>query len=131
MPRSASQIVDDFFFFFSSRRRHTRSLCDWSSDVCSSDLPNRGPLPGIYLVILSRRWWRLLVSWLGVGAIGWRGRWRYSGRLDGDRTLHLVGQQGAWVVYTLTESKIVIGIEGTWNIRCEPVAIDESAIRAS
>src|SRR5260221_8183585 len=22
---------------FSSRRRHTRSLCDWSSDVCSSD----------------------------------------------------------------------------------------------
>src|SRR5260221_7339647 len=32
-------IVDNFdFFFFSSRRRHTRSLCDWSSDVCSSDL---------------------------------------------------------------------------------------------
>src|SRR5438034_5398130 len=27
-----------FVFFFSSRRRHTRSLCDWSSDVCSSDL---------------------------------------------------------------------------------------------
>src|SRR6266496_802356 len=26
-------------FFFSSRRRHTRSLRDWSSDVCSSDLP--------------------------------------------------------------------------------------------
>src|SRR5690349_11618215 len=24
-------------FFFSSRRRHTRSLRDWSSDVCSSD----------------------------------------------------------------------------------------------
>src|SRR5204862_5075296 len=24
--------------FFSSRRRHTRSLRDWSSDVCSSDL---------------------------------------------------------------------------------------------
>src|SRR5438132_13652397 len=30
--------VFSFFFFFSSRRRHTRSLCDWSSDVCSSDL---------------------------------------------------------------------------------------------
>src|SRR5690242_12470874 len=25
-------------FFFSSRRRHTRLTCDWSSDVCSSDL---------------------------------------------------------------------------------------------
>src|ERR1022692_4261373 len=29
-----------FFFFFSSRRRHTRLQGDWSSDVCSSDLPN-------------------------------------------------------------------------------------------
>src|SRR5260370_11234807 len=28
------------FFFFSSRRRHTRFKCDWSSDVCSSDLPD-------------------------------------------------------------------------------------------
>src|SRR5689334_25028530 len=28
----------DSFFFFSSRRRHTRWNCDWSSDVCSSDL---------------------------------------------------------------------------------------------
>src|SRR5467141_593015 len=27
-----------FSFFFSSRRRHTRFKCDWSSDVCSSDL---------------------------------------------------------------------------------------------
>src|SRR5215211_5649491 len=30
------------FFFFSSRRRHTSSLCDWSSDVCSSDLRRAG-----------------------------------------------------------------------------------------
>src|SRR2546430_9148204 len=29
---------DSVFFFFSSRRRHTRFDCDWSSDVCSSDL---------------------------------------------------------------------------------------------
>src|SRR5438034_9861487 len=33
------EIILDLFFF-SSRRRHTRSLCDWSSDVCSSDLPD-------------------------------------------------------------------------------------------
>src|SRR6267378_1584905 len=31
-------------FFFSSRRRHTRSLRDWSSDVCSSDLAEEGRL---------------------------------------------------------------------------------------
>src|SRR6266478_4012763 len=30
------------FFFFSSRRRHTRFDCDWSSDVCSSDLEVHG-----------------------------------------------------------------------------------------
>src|SRR5689334_25221439 len=29
------------FFFMSSRRRHTRWNCDWSSDVCSSDLAQR------------------------------------------------------------------------------------------
>src|SRR5260221_4742078 len=43
MTRSSSRIPSlecQGFFFFSSRRRHTRSLCDWSSDVCSSDLPN-------------------------------------------------------------------------------------------
>src|SRR2546430_10118242 len=31
-----------YLFFFSSRRRHTRFDCDWSSDVCSSDLVLRG-----------------------------------------------------------------------------------------
>src|SRR6266550_154264 len=35
-------------FFFSSRRRHTRCSRDWSSDVCSSDLPAARP----------PRWWR-------------------------------------------------------------------------
>src|SRR4051812_50218507 len=33
--------ISCFFFFFSSRRRHTRLTCDWSSDVCSSDLAHR------------------------------------------------------------------------------------------
>src|SRR5580698_8117893 len=37
-----------FFFFFSSRRRHTRLTCDWSSDVCSSDLQIRSPLLNDY-----------------------------------------------------------------------------------
>src|SRR5688572_24570846 len=36
-----------FFFFFSSRRRHTRFDCDWSSDVCSSDLTRFSPLADI------------------------------------------------------------------------------------
>src|SRR5947209_8836387 len=48
MPSSSSKTFSDswkrgediaFAFFFSSRRRHTRYWRDWSSDVCSSDLP--------------------------------------------------------------------------------------------
>src|SRR3712207_7937286 len=37
---------DCLFFVFSSRRRHTRYWRDWSSDVCSSDLPFGGPVSG-------------------------------------------------------------------------------------
>src|SRR5437762_12957194 len=35
-------IFNLYCFFFSSRRRHTRYIGDWSSDVCSSDLPAVG-----------------------------------------------------------------------------------------
>src|SRR5690348_17565477 len=35
-------LLSFLFFFFSSRRRHTRWTGDWSSDVCSSDLPPEG-----------------------------------------------------------------------------------------
>src|SRR3989475_12372621 len=37
-------------FFFSSRRRHTRFDCDWSSDVCSSDLADALPNNCVFLV---------------------------------------------------------------------------------
>src|SRR5207237_5282590 len=38
-----SSFFDDLQFFISSRRRHTRFKCDWSSDVCSSDLREMTP----------------------------------------------------------------------------------------
>src|SRR6266487_1023544 len=41
------------FFFFSSRRRHTRWTGDWSSDVCSSDLPSK-----LYLIAMRRSGWQ-------------------------------------------------------------------------
>src|SRR2546430_8251832 len=48
-----------FFFFFSSRRRHTRFDCDWSSDVCSSDLARprrtRFPIVGGQCVVVIQR----------------------------------------------------------------------------
>src|SRR2546430_8184953 len=40
-PTATSRVW--FVFFFSSRRRHTRFDCDWSSDVCSSDLDQGRP----------------------------------------------------------------------------------------
>src|SRR5260370_41834796 len=41
-------MVDVFvIFFFSSRRRHTIFKCDWSSDVCSSDLSRRAFLAAV------------------------------------------------------------------------------------
>src|SRR2546430_2941506 len=43
------------FFFFSSRRRHTRFDCDWSSDVCSSDL---------YTLPSFHRWLANQANWL-------------------------------------------------------------------
>src|SRR5260370_25818088 len=53
-PRTGSRLMararppchsEPQWFFFSSRRRHTRFKCDWSSDVCSSDLPKNPNRP--------------------------------------------------------------------------------------
>src|SRR5579885_3905394 len=56
-------IVINIIFFFSSRRRHTRSKRDWSSDVCSSDLPGRRS---------RREWRRPPVSRHGPALPSWR-----------------------------------------------------------
>src|SRR2546430_5165841 len=50
------------FFFFASRRRHTRFDCDWSSDVCSSDLAGRDASAQV-LNVLARN-----VPWLIGGS---------------------------------------------------------------
>src|SRR5260370_20809474 len=49
--RRASSVtgVHKASFFFSSRRRHTRFKCDWSSDVCSSDLSKDQKYIGVSL----------------------------------------------------------------------------------
>src|SRR5688572_31287898 len=48
-----------FFFFFSSRRRHTRFDCDWSSDVCSSDLSSANTKPALTVIAPL---WRFLLA---------------------------------------------------------------------
>src|SRR6266480_6530926 len=42
MSESYETPNESLSFFFSRRRLHTRLTCDWSSDVCSSDLGGRG-----------------------------------------------------------------------------------------
>src|SRR6516164_7531200 len=49
---SIRRAYTDWSFFFSSRRRQTRWNCDWSSDVCSSDL-----LSTSRQALVSRRRW--------------------------------------------------------------------------
>src|SRR5690349_24753069 len=58
-----------FFFFFSSRRRHTRSLRDWSSDVCSSDL-RRIECVEVQCLLESRPLGRRFVREPGILALG-------------------------------------------------------------
>src|SRR5260221_9405846 len=66
-----------FVFFFSSRRRHTRSLCDWSSDVCSSDLGCRADAGAPA--------WRRTAGVAGVAAGGAGADFRGPRHLAGDR----------------------------------------------
>src|SRR5437588_13046273 len=63
-----------FFFLFSSRRRHTRSLCDWSSDVCSSDL---NAAWFCALVLIRAMWDPDFTLWPGPSR-----RWRSFGLQD-------------------------------------------------
>src|SRR6267143_1189787 len=58
-------------FFFSRRRRHTRWNCDWSSDVCSSDLERRSAERRGRVAELICRWHLRLRGWRIV-ARGWR-----------------------------------------------------------
>src|SRR5215204_2309924 len=71
------------FFFFSSRRRHTRSLCDWSSDVCSSDL------------VLRRAQGRVVEGSLHVGPVAL------------DRDLRRVTVDGTQVKLTFSEFELL------------------------
>src|SRR2546430_11239658 len=77
-----SVLVVLLVFFFSSRRRHTRFDCDWSSDVCSSDLEavNRELVPTILERMRPymegrqqprlKNWY--ILTWPGGGTIGAR-----------------------------------------------------------
>src|SRR5438034_6704202 len=73
------------FFFFSSRRRHTRSLCDWSSDVCSSDLTRgNGERKGV------QPYHRCECPSNGCWSVRLAGRWRDTESRHCSRSSHRV-----------------------------------------
>src|SRR2546430_11781147 len=62
----------DIFFFFSSRRRHTRFDCDWSSDVCSSDLEFNSLTNWVYVLESSsdfKAWAAVSPAENGIGTL--------------------------------------------------------------
>src|SRR2546430_3033728 len=69
-------------FFFSSRRRHTRFDCDWSSDVCSSDLFSYLIVPAAIAALFAAGVrGRLLIAWaLGaaLSAAGLYASWTWD-----------------------------------------------------
>src|SRR2546430_8622165 len=64
--RAAARPLRGSFFFFSSRRRHTRFDCDWSSDVCSSDLFKALALIDVGQALV------LAISMIGLAVAGFR-----------------------------------------------------------
>src|SRR3712207_5850443 len=78
------------FFFFSSRRRHTRYWRDWSSDVCSSDLPTadevftvvRREIPDISLATVYKALETLVSCGLATKLTYGDGSARYDARTD-------------------------------------------------
>src|SRR2546427_361336 len=98
------------FFFFSSRRRHTRFDCDWSSDVCSSDLaprptsdaPGRGALGvgcGAVQVAAGRKCVRFDAEQVHHFAFSLNPRYVYEQGRYGDvvvRVLYLPGDSATW-----------------------------------
>src|SRR2546427_5325683 len=91
-----------FFFFFSSRRRHTRFDCDWSSDVCSSDLVLRAECDVTRQMVV-------LVAELVVDhdqALGIVGQGQFPGHADRKSTrLNSSHSQISYAVFCLKKKK--------------------------
>src|SRR5204863_1192396 len=92
-------------FFFSSQRRHTNSLRDWSSDVCSSDLRAQGDRS-------VRRRQRYLLGCAAAVDVGDRDRVPVRRREHLCRVLvqRLVGQIGRASCRERVEISVVAGV---------------------
>src|SRR6267142_6717221 len=88
--------INYVFFFFSSRRRHTRLTCDWSSDVCSSDLHRES----------ARREMQIAQEYIVGRALEMR-----EGFFDGGDAIHLQTLGGEAFIETHTDAFFVVKYE--------------------
>src|SRR2546421_3597078 len=140
-----------FFFFFSSRRRHTRSDRDWSSDVCSSDLPNARSAGSFFMnpVLSAAAFAELQQRWKTAGGTGaipsypagdvvkvpaaWlveqagfpKGSRRGGAAVSARHALALVNLGGTTAELLALAEAIRAGVEGRFGIRlqCEPEVV--------
>src|SRR5690242_21649170 len=107
LPHPANKRLNTLRFFFSSRRRHTRLTCDWSSDVCSSDLLRS---TGSRRTCWARRrcCWPCRMCWTTrrrteERRVGKECRWRWSRYYEKKKRDKLSwGARGAWLlIYAL------------------------------
>src|SRR6266513_2363514 len=96
-------------FFFSSRRRHTRSKRDWSSDVCSSDLPYEQKTLRAAARITDR---------VEIG-----GRPFFVGRLAGRRVVMALTGIGLINARTTTTALVFSGVAGGVDERINDVLV--------
>src|SRR5207248_6051772 len=80
----------------SSRRRHTRSYGDWSSDVCSSDLP------GYYMIALDAK--------IGRPVLGFGRNGIIDLKLEMDQEMDLInGEVGLHATPVVAGNTIIVG----------------------
>src|SRR3546814_3639658 len=63
------------FFFFKQKTAYEVRISDWSSDVCSSDLPYEGPAAGASAIVVIT----FVVSTLPISTLGFGEAWLFGG----------------------------------------------------
>src|SRR5690242_11905 len=126
-PHQEHGRVFSCFFFFSSRRRHTRLTCDWSSDVCSSDLKlQKLPTPTGVRDVLADAFEDPAIE---IGRWGRRHRrWVAS---DGRTLVAPAASSGRWLTEVLDGDRHVAAIEHDVILRDEPAFTDVAGSMAA
>src|SRR6266480_7446005 len=110
-------------FFFSSRRRHTRLTCDWSSDVCSSDLPE------------------VIDTWYDSGAMPYaqwgyhpdlgRGEREFEDRFPADFISEAIDQTRGWFYTLMAEATLLFDDTAYRNVVCLGLLVDRDGRKMS